>query len=187
MLACTVLAVPLLAAGYGAAKAPPDSQRGTPREAETAIGLRTVPDVGLRAATDRAGRHGETDASRFQGHSAAYWHWRFTVARRIAYQRGKQVKRLARTMMSRPSVTEAIDLAAVTYGQSAWFMRSLAYCESTLQADPPHNNVNRGLFQFNPGTFGGTPYGRFSILSPYANALAAGWMLRQGRRSEWAC
>lgn len=125
--------------------------------------------------------------SRKQARPTDYWHRRFLAMRHLAYVRGVRVRQLKRGLLATPTVTEAIGLAAVAYGQSAAFMRQIALCESTLQADPPHNNVNRGLFQFNPGTFAGTPYGRFSILSPYANALAAGWMLQHGRRNEWAC
>jgi hypothetical protein len=38
-----------------------------------------------------------------------------------------------------------------------------------------------------PSTWRSTPYGVFSVWSPYANALAAGWMHLNGRGGEWSC
>lgn len=220
MLACTVLAIPLFAAGYTSGHTSHDSQRGTPRKAETATGLRTAPDVGLRAATDRAGRHGETDASRntpslariaaphssdktvrpqrtssappplYKGHSAAYWEWKYRWMRHLAYQRLLKLRasqrQHQRTLMSSPSVAEAINLAATVYGHGATLW-ALARCESQLNPTARNASGSSGLMQFMPSTFASTPFGRFSIWSPYANALAAGWMLEQGRRSEWVC
>ena len=116
-----------------------------------------------------------------------YWHRRFLAMRHLAYMRGVQVKRLQRAQLATRTVREAINLACVVYGNCATLWRR-ARCESTLQADPPHNNESRGLFQFKPSTFASTPFRGFDILSPYANALAAGWMMGPAHRGdEWAC
>lgn len=86
------------------------------------------------------------------------------------------------------SITEIITAAANRYGQSPSAMLAVARCESNL--DP--NAVNprsgaAGLFQFLPGTWKTTPYASYSILDPWANANAAGWMWSVGRRGEWVC
>ena len=78
--------------------------------------------------------------------------------------------------------------AAKKYGQSENAMVRVARCESTL--DPCA--VNRsgpyyGLFQFLKSTWDTTPYGDRDIFDPEAQALAAGWMWKQGRKNEWAC
>ena len=44
-----------------------------------------------------------------------------------------------------------------------------------------------GLYQFLPSTWASTPYAGFRVDSPYANALAAGWMHAHGRGGEWSC
>ena len=67
-------------------------------------------------------------------------------------------------------------------------MVRVARCESVL--DPCA--VNRkgpyyGLFQFLKSTWKTTPYGDHDIFDPEAQALAAGWMWKQGRKNEWAC
>lgn len=179
MLTISLLAFIIAVAVAQAARQPHASQRGTTEKAETASGLRTVLDVGLRAATDRAGRPGETEASR-------YWHSRFLHMRRVAYVRGQRVKQLKRTLLARPNVMEAINLACVVYGNCSTIW-SLARCESTLNASAQNPSGSSGLMQFMPSTFASTPFGRLSIWSPYANAMAGGWMLAHGRRSEWVC
>ena len=75
------------------------------------------------------------------------------------------------------------------YPQYAETMIRIMWCESTGQADPPHNNVCRGLFQFNPGTWAGTPEGAAGadILDPFAQIRMTAWMIDQGRQGEWAC
>jgi len=68
-------------------------------------------------------------------------------------------------------------------------MRRVASCESGLdptQVTPPYSAS--GVFQFFSSTFGGTPFVDFSVFDPYANALAAGWLVRKdGGWREWAC
>jgi hypothetical protein len=81
-----------------------------------------------------------------------------------------------------------ISSAAKKYGQSENAMVRVARCESNL--DPCA--VNRsgpyyGLFQFLKSTWSKTPYGDQSIYDPKAQAMAAGWMWKEGRKNEWAC
>jgi hypothetical protein len=93
---------------------------------------------------------------------------------------------LRRTLLRTPTVGEAINLACTVYGHCSELWRK-ARCESGLSSDPPHNNDARGLFQFLHSTWRSTPYGRYSVFSAYANALAAGWMHAAGRGGEWVC
>ncbi len=81
-----------------------------------------------------------------------------------------------------PDLVEAAGL----YGQDAAALYRVMSCESggNPQAD---NGVNKGLFQFHPGTFAGTPYGGASIYDGRSQIFAAAWMWSQGRKGEWGC
>jgi hypothetical protein len=81
-----------------------------------------------------------------------------------------------------------ISDAAKKYGQSENAMVRVARCESTLNPCA----LNRsgpyyGLFQFLKSTWKTTPYGDRDIYDPEAQALAAAWMWKEGRKNEWAC
>lgn len=94
----------------------------------------------------------------------------------------------ARRRWSERQVEQIITRAARRYDQSPSIMLRVARCESNL--DP--YAVNRagpyyGLFQFLPSTWRSTPYGKKDWFDPRANALAAGWMWKQGRKNEWVC
>jgi hypothetical protein len=81
-----------------------------------------------------------------------------------------------------------IAKAAKKYGQSENAMVRVARCESNL--DPCAYNGSGpyyGLFQFLKSTWKQTPYGDKNIYDPKAQALATGWMWKQGRKNEWAC
>jgi hypothetical protein len=85
---------------------------------------------------------------------------------------------------------EAIRLAAIAYGQSYNDMLRVASCETGGDFNRYSKNPSStasGLFQFLTSTWAGTPFGSESIWSPYASALAAGWMWTHGRRGEWVC
>lgn len=89
---------------------------------------------------------------------------------------------------SEQEILNFISVAAKKYGQSESAMVRVARCESVL--DPCA--VNRsgpyyGLYQFLKSTWSGTPYGDRDIFDPEAQALAAGWMWKQGRKNEWVC
>jgi hypothetical protein len=81
-----------------------------------------------------------------------------------------------------------IKKAAKEYGQSFKAMERVARCESTL--DPcAYSKAGPyfGLYQFLKSTWKTTPYGDKNIYDPKAQAYAAGWMWKQGRKNEWAC
>ncbi len=122
----------------------------------------------------------------YRGLTASQWAARFRFRTRQLQAARSDTKRVRRTLASSPTVSEAINLAAVIYGNGSTLW-ALARCESTLNPRAQNASGSSGLMQFMPSTFASTPYGRFSIWSPYASALAAGWMLQQGRRSEWVC
>lgn len=89
---------------------------------------------------------------------------------------------------SEKEILDFIAKAAKKYGQSENAMVRVARCESAL--DPCAVNKSGpyyGLFQFLKSTWKTTPYKDKSIYDPEAQALAAGWMWKQGRKNEWAC
>lgn len=130
---------------------------------------------------------GSVTVGQFHHHSAAYWNWRYRTMRHLAYIRHKRIRQLTRVLLARPSVAEAINLAATVYGNGATLWRR-ARCESRLDPNARNGSEASGLLQFLPSTWATTPFSRFSVFSPYANALAAGWMIGPaGRGSEWSC
>ena len=66
-----------------------------------------------------------------------------------------------------------------------------ARCESGLRPGAVGFGIHKGLFQFRdtPGssTWATTPYARRDPFSAKWNSLAAAWMHKVGRGSEWAC
>ena len=89
---------------------------------------------------------------------------------------------------SEEEILRYIKRAARKYKQSERAMIRVARCESNL--DPCALNRRGpyyGLFQFLKSTWKTTPYGDRNIYDPKAQALAAGWMWKQGRKNEWAC
>jgi hypothetical protein len=124
---------------------------------------------------------------RFDGAGPEKWALRFREERRLVDRLRRRLARQRYVVLHDPSVVEAIGLAAATYGHGDELWRKAA-CESRM--NPGARNLSSaasGLYQFLPGTFASTPYGSFSIFSPYANALAAGWMHSHGRGNEWSC
>jgi len=89
---------------------------------------------------------------------------------------------------SREELIDIIYAAADRYGQPREDMLRVARCESDLV--PTAINArggSYGLFQFKPGTWLSTPYGKYDIFDPRASANAAAWMWSVGRRREWVC
>ncbi len=127
----------------------------------------------------------------YQGKTAHWWALRAQQARKDANARAATIKALRRELEHSPSIQEAVALASVAYPAmkpcSAW---AIIKHESWMTADPAHaknpSSTASGLYQFLTSTFASTPYGRFSIWSPYAQSLAAGWMHQAGRGGEWA-
>jgi len=105
--------------------------------------------------------------------------------RQLAAARAR-VRGLRRTLAHSSSTVEAIGLACSVYGSCSTLWRR-ARCESKLNRYAQNASGASGLFQFLPSTFNSTPFAAFSIFSPYANALAAGWMMTHGRGGEWSC
>jgi hypothetical protein len=126
---------------------------------------------------------------RYDGLGPERWAQRARRARRRVAVLELELRSQRRAVLDRPSVVEAINLAAATYGYGSTLWRK-ALCETGGTLSP--TAVNRrslasGLFQFIPTTWSSTPYARFSPTSAYANALAAGWMHANGRGGEWVC
>jgi len=142
-----------------------------------------------RAARGTDGHHrtvgfGQT-AFDFAGPERWAMRWRQEHRKVVALRR--QLRTSRRLMMHRPAVSEAIGLAAAVYGNGPTLWRK-ANCESHLSPRAYNGSSGAsGLFQFLPSTWRSTPFGSFSVWSPYANALAAGWMHSAGRGGEWVC
>lgn len=123
----------------------------------------------------------------YLGHDARAWHDAYVAQRR-------RTRTLKRTLLHDSTVTEALNLACAVYGGCATLWRR-ARCESKLDPGAVHKGSRfllradhaAGLLQFLPSTWRTTPFAGFSIFSPYANALAAGWMNTHGRGGEWDC
>lgn len=120
--------------------------------------------------------------SSYQGRKADWW------ARRTWYWKRRSIA-LKRTLMDRPQVREAINLACITYSVSCGLMFSIARCESGFFPGAKNStSTASGLFQFlYPSTWATTPYWAFSVWSPYASSFAAAHMISRGRRGEWQC
>jgi hypothetical protein len=130
---------------------------------------------------------------RFDGAGPERWAARYRATRRQLVALRVELRRERRVLLQDPNVVEAINLACATYGYCSTLWR-VARCETHDTLLPAARNPTpvgdehaSGLFQFLPSTFRSTPYGRFPIWSPYASALAAGWMHEQGRGGEWSC
>jgi len=88
-------------------------------------------------------------------------------------------------------VQHALRLASTAYGVPLVEMVTVARCETGGTFDPRAYNSSSGasgLFQFLPSTWQRTPYLSFSPFDPYANALAAAYLVRRDHGwSEWSC
>lgn len=124
---------------------------------------------------------------RFDGAGPERWALRFRRERLLVERLQRRLARQRYVILHDPTVTEAIGLAAATYGHGDELWRK-ARCESGLNrfARNPASAAS-GLFQFLPSTWNTTPYAGFSVFDPFANSLAAGWMHAHGRANEWVC
>jgi len=123
---------------------------------------------------------------RYEGHGPEWWAARSRAWHRQALGLHRELMSTRRVLRQRPNVVEAINLACATYGYCSTLWRK-AGCESHLSPAAHNASGASGLFQFLPSTWASTPFARLSIWSPYANALAAGWMHEHGRGGEWVC
>lgn len=76
--------------------------------------------------------------------------------------------------------------SAEKYGQDPAELYRVMTCESKGDANAD-NGVCKGLFQFDPSTWAGTPFASASIFDGPAQIDAAAWMFSQGRKGEWTC
>lgn len=67
--------------------------------------------------------------------------------------------------------------------ESGWRWNAINLTDSNARAGHP----SVGLFQFIPGTFGGTPYRGHWIYSNFYQSLAAAWMYARGASGAWSC
>jgi hypothetical protein len=114
-----------------------------------------------------------------QGKTVDQWH-------QVAQRYLSRERSLAHAVRFDPETSTALNLACTVYGHCSELWRK-ARCESHLWRYAHNPSGASGLLQFLPSTWASTPYGRFSVYDPYANALAAGWMHAHGRGGEWVC
>lgn len=86
----------------------------------------------------------------------------------------------------RQCVWHAIYHGHIRGWRRAWLLR-VPGCESGWNPLAQNRSGASGLFQFMPGTWATTPYGRRSIWSARWQSFAAVYMLRAGRSGEWVC
>lgn len=143
----------------------------------------------------------------YQGQTAFQWH-RLAVVRRVERDtaRGRAgdairaFRALRRNYVRQPSSMEALRLAAVAYSVPLRLLARIAMCEST-GSDPDvypasertlyakaenDSSTAAGLGQFLDSTWSSSPYARFSVFSPYANALAMAHEVAAGHLWQWA-
>lgn len=126
---------------------------------------------------------------RYDGAGPERWAARYRRVRAELVEARRRLRVVRRVLLADPHVVEAINVACATYGHCSTLWRK-AECETGGTFNPRAYNGSSGaagLFQFLGSTWRSTPYARFSVWSPYANALAAGWMHDHGRGGEWAC
>lgn len=96
-------------------------------------------------------------------------------------------QRVAKRQCSQARPVPCIRHAALRFRQPFHDALRVARCESTLNPHAVGFSVHYGLYQFLPSTWATTPYRGRWIFSARWNALAAMWMWKAHRRSEWAC
>jgi regulator of protease activity HflC (stomatin/prohibitin superfamily) len=88
-----------------------------------------------------------------------------------------------------PYIAKIIDDAFGPLGPAAvqWAI-NVAYCESRYHPNSVNSDSGAsGLFQFMPGTWGGTPWASQSPFDPVANAQAAAWLYNRYGPGRWTC
>jgi len=178
-----VLIAVVRAKGYNPIPGVPTTDTGTTDVPEAAPVTTTETSVVVRTVPDRQARKHVRDLTR----RLHVEHRRLLAARHSVVLFRHRVVSLTHTLHTDGSTSEAINLACTIYGNCSLLWRR-AMCESGgyAYAKNPSSDAS-GLYQFMPSTFRSTPFGSFSIWSPYASALAAGWMQSHGRGGEWVC
>lgn len=116
--------------------------------------------------------------------------WRNKRSHQRVCRTASCVERVAGKRCSQRNPRACVKRAILAYHLSGWqssWMYRVAGCESTWNPYAHNSSGASGLYQFLPSTWATTPYGRHSIWSAKWQALAAAWMLRQGRSREWEC
>jgi len=88
-----------------------------------------------------------------------------------------------------PDIAKIINDAFSPLGPTAvqWAI-NVAYCESRYHPNSVNSQSGAsGLFQFMPGTWGGTPWANQSPFDPVANAQAAAWLYSRYGPGRWTC
>jgi regulator of protease activity HflC (stomatin/prohibitin superfamily) len=88
-----------------------------------------------------------------------------------------------------PYIAKIINDAFSPLGPAAvqWAI-NVAYCESRYHPNSVNTDSGAsGLFQFMPGTWGGTPWASQSPFDPVANAQAAAWLYSHYGPRRWTC
>ena len=88
-----------------------------------------------------------------------------------------------------PYIAKIISDAFGPLGPAAvqWAI-NVAYCESRYHPNSVNTDSGAsGLFQFMPGTWGGTPWANQSPFDPVANAQAAAWLYNRYGPGRWTC
>lgn len=88
-----------------------------------------------------------------------------------------------------PYIAKIINDAFAPLGARAvqWAI-NVAYCESRYHPNSVNSDSGAsGLFQFMPGTWGGTPWAKQSPFDPVANAQAAAWLYSRYGPGRWTC
>jgi regulator of protease activity HflC (stomatin/prohibitin superfamily) len=88
-----------------------------------------------------------------------------------------------------PYIAKIINDAFGPLGPAAvqWAI-NVAYCESRYHPNSVNSDSGAsGLFQFMPGTWGGTPWASQSPFDPVANAQAAAWLYHRYGPGRWTC
>ena len=129
-------------------------------------------------------------AETYQGKGLMWWARHAVQARKDANARAVVISRLRRSKLRRfePPYEHAARLAAIAYGVDAGTLIRKGRCESVRWTQ--FRNLSSGAvgpWQFLRSTWASTPFAAFSPFDPDAAALAAAWMHRMGRGSEWSC
>ena len=142
-----------------------------------------TPDI-IRAQGSAIDRETENEA--VQMSKAAHVRPVKEVRNRLLQKQQEQEQKRNSAIASYGEWGPVLVAASETYGQDAGSLYRVMMCESKGDSNAD-NGVNKGLFQFHPGTWAGTPYGGSSIYDGDAQIMAAAWMWSQGRKGEWGC
>lgn len=117
-------------------------------------------------------------------------YWRRTAHEALRAARWQRHARITATKRSTDyGVMHAIRIASALYGVPLGEMLRVGACESHLTATSQNRtSTAAGVFQFLDSTWARAGVPGFSVLDPYANAIAAARLVHNdGSWREWAC